>query len=263
MGGMGKRAPRGPSPYKGHPRSEWPALTAKLKAEKATAEAAAAMNPDSVFDGGVGSIPVDVPRETSGAEKFMQQVHQPRKAPDANFRQPSNVSFDVPIPQPASRVSKPNLFNGKIQKLVLVGKNGSTDDPIPGYRTHWFVDQANSGVRINQAKASGWEFINSDEVALNEGLTPGNNDLGSHVRQIAGTENGAPFYMYAMKKPLWLEQEHQAQYAQTAIEPIKEALLKGRMSKNASDRQFSAGDSIAQQTRSGLPPIEIGSKIVR
>lgn len=254
------------SAYKGHPRSEWGAIKERLHAEKAAKLAAEKSAPTEHEKAGAAINAAAPAVEKSPAEQFMQQVHAPKKAPDANFRELSNVSLDVPVAQPAlrPRAPVPNLFSGKIQKLVLVGKDGNTQDPVPGYRTHWFVDAANSGTRLNQAKMSGWEFITRDEVALNDGLTGGNTDLGAHVRQIAGVDNGVPFYMYAMKKPLWLEAEHQAEYAQKAIAPIKEALVKGRLpGSKPEDRQYAAGDEVAVMTRSGLPPISIGSKTYR
>lgn len=228
--------PRGPHPYKGIPRHLWPKGALKTSSgEPAKSDA-----------------PINTARETS------------------------NVSLDVPVAQPSTtgRPDRPkappsNLFSGKIQKLVLIGKDDGRplkeqmDDPVPGYKTHWIVDYSNSGARLEQARATGWEYIACDEVALNEGLAQGNTDLGSHVRQIAGVENGVPFYMYAMKKPRWIEEAHKSEYERSMIEPIKDALKKGKISSNPGDRQFAAGDDVARATRSSLPPIEIGTKTYR
>ena len=222
--------PRGPHPYKGIPRSQWPKGAIQ---KKAVPDAVSAQS----FKPVESNVDLNVPIPSLAQDRF--------EAPPSK----ATAIFTPKAPPP-------NLFSGKIRKLVLIGKDGNMDDPVPGYRTHWFVDVANSGVRINQARASGWEFIGNDEVALMEGLTASNNDLGSHVRQIAGAENGVPYYQYAMKKPLWMEEAHKEEYEKTSIQPIKDVLKKGTISKNPADRQYSAGNA---PTLSSLPPNEIGT----
>jgi hypothetical protein len=118
---------------------------------------------------------------------------------------------EKPMPTPANPKAPPkNLFSGFVQKLQVFGKSGDPNDPIPGYKPRWFND-VEGGLRIQTALASGWEFVNKEEVALNDApATPGNNDLGSHVRRWVGEhQDGSAIYAYLLKKPNWLVELHE------------------------------------------------------
>jgi hypothetical protein len=215
---------RGPSAYKGIPRSEW----GKVREQR---EADAALAPHA-----------EVPRET-----IMQDTE-------------SNVDFNVPVAPPQDRPKAPprNLFSGDIKQLEVFGIDGTTRDPIPGFRLYWFTDTANSGVRIQQAKISGWEMVQAHEIALNDGLTPGNADLGANVRKVVSVDNGNPIYAYLMKKPVWMDKLHQEEHEQKANMPVERALRRGQLpGARSEDRQYVA------QPGSNLPPIDIGTKTYR
>ncbi len=149
-----------------------------------------------------------------------------------------------------------NLFSGDIRKLEVYGKNGSISDPIPGYRLYWFLDRDNSGVRLNQAKASGYEFVMNEEVALNDNSVAGNSDLGSQVRVHGGSFNNQPVYHYLMKKPLWLHEQHQADM-QRVPDRIEYELKRGTFGQKAGDGRYTANE------KSALPAIDISSTLAR
>lgn len=74
---------------------------------------------------------------------------------------------------------------------------------IEGYVCYWFLD---SPGRIMRAVKAGWEFINRDEVQLNQHgvansmLEDGNSDLGDRVSVYgAQSEHGKTQMLYAMK----------------------------------------------------------------
>src|SRR5438105_4038041 len=92
----------------------------------------------------------------------------------------------------------PNLFSGTTKKLEVFGKPGTNpNEPVEGHQLYWF-DDIEGGLIIQQAKASGWEMVRKDEIALNDANTsPGNNDLGGDVRRwVSQGPNGAPVYAY-------------------------------------------------------------------
>ena len=205
--------PRKPHPYKGIPRSEWP--KAKAAASQPQQQAAAPV-PDAVMT----------------------------PAPESVFEQQPECTMEAP---------PLNLFSGEMLKLQVYGKDGNDKDPIPGFRTRWFNDEHDSGVRIKMALSSGWLLVKADEIALNEGLTPSNNDLGSHVRKIVGTNGTEPLYAYLMKKPEKLAQIHDDQREQATNVRVEEALRSGRLSQNPADAQGPAR----------TVKIDIGSKLYR
>lgn len=63
---------------------------------------------------------------------------------------------------------------------------------IPGYYLYWFLD-----TQIEQAIQAGYEFVDRDEVSLNnrgvanDQTEDGNDDLGSRVSRVAGQAAGA------------------------------------------------------------------------
>jgi len=215
--------PRKPHPYKGIPRSEWPKAKAAAQAEQ----------------------PTVVPVETIVTAPIHESVRieMEYKSPDGEVEQQE----DLPIAPPR------NLFSGEMLQLQIYGKDGNDKDPIPGFRTRWFNDEHGSGVRIKMALSSGWLLVKSDEIALNEGLTPSNSDLGSHVRKIVGTVGNEPLYAYLMKKPEALAQLHDDQHEQATNVRIEEALRSGQISQNPVDAQGPAR----------TVKIDIGSKLYR
>lgn len=105
---------------------------------------------------------------------------------------------------PANRVGATKAERKRIPMSVPVQKLEVPE--IPGYHCHWF----NSGTagRIERAQAGGYEFVNADEMSLNnvslggDSAVSGNTDLGSQVSVIAGKQFdqvGQPARMILMK----------------------------------------------------------------
>jgi hypothetical protein len=165
---------------------------------------------------------------------------------------------DTPAAPPDEVEIPPNLFSGETKELEVFGKNGSATDPLPGFRLYWFNDTQGSGVRISQAKRSGYEFVTNDEVLLNDSKVSGSDDLGTNVRKIVGQAGDKPLYAYLMKKPLWLHEKHQAEH-EKVHQRQEQALRQGRVSDKRDDRQYAPG----QVPGSNLPPIELDTKNYR
>lgn len=164
---------------------------------------------------------------------------------------------EVPYQKPV------NLFSGDRKRFEVMGKNGSFTDPIPGFRLYAFKD-INGGMRISQALASGWQFVNKEEVVLNDGWnTPLDTDLGSKVRIPAeqNDESGKPIYHYLMKKPKWLDDEHMAE-REKLHDQIDASLRAGTFNMTGNERRYTAANPPVGSP-SGLPPISISSKLSR
>ena len=219
-----------PNPYKGHPKAEWPAIKASLAAEKQYTEAPM---PDPVPNSFAAESPVELPPQAPAPPRINSEPEAPTHIPR-------------------------NLFNGTMKTLDVLGKNGSTDDPIPGFRLYWFNDPGNTGVRPSQAKMSGWEFVDRDEVLLTENLV-GNNDLGSKVSKIVEPNLVPPTRAYLMKKPKWLDEAHQAE-REELHQKQEGALRSGTLGRKPENRQYSPQEMRGQTS---LPPIEISSNVFR
>ena len=86
---------------------------------------------------------------------------------------------------------------------------------MPGYHLHWF-----RGARTARALQAGYEFVESDEVAVqrsslaDDASRSGSTDLGSRVSVVAGDadpEKGNVERLYLMKiRQEWWEQDQQA-----------------------------------------------------
>jgi hypothetical protein len=175
---------------------------------------------------------------------------------------PTEVNSD--LAKVASPQSIPvNLFSGDRKRFEVMGKNGSFTDPIPGYRLYAFKDSG-GGMRISQALASGWQFVDKEEVVLNDSWnTPLDTDLGSKVRIPAeqNDEAGKPVYHYLMKKPLWLDAEHQKE-RERLHDQIDQSLRAGTFNMTPGERRYTA-EHPPIGSPSGLPPISISSKLGR
>lgn len=91
--------------------------------------------------------------------------------------------------QPRSRIP----FGVPRSKLAVLGE-------IPGYHLQWIND---TGGRIDEARAGGFEFVTRNEIHLAPGasVTPLNSDLGDKVSMVVGTmkQTGASLRAYLMK----------------------------------------------------------------
>ena len=218
------------NPYKGIPRSEWASKKAELDAAKQAIE----------------SKPMPTPEATPNV-----------------FAPVSPVATEVSAPPPLRINSEPevtthiprNLFDGHLKTLDVMGKNGSSEDPIPGYRLYWFNDV---GVRLKQAEQSGWAFVTNDEVLLSENLV-GNNDLGSKISKVVNPNVTPPQYAYLMKKPQWLNDTHMAE-RERIHQRQDEALRAGTLGRKPEDRQYAPQEMRGQTS---LPPIDISSNVFR
>lgn len=83
---------------------------------------------------------------------------------------------------------------------------------IPGFNLYWFL-----GKNVPRAQQAGYEFVNHDEVPLNQrgvgtdSSISGNADMGSRVSVVAGTGvDGRPEYLYLMKiKEEWWQEDQE------------------------------------------------------
>lgn len=116
----------------------------------------------------------------------------------------------------ASRIT----FSGKEKKLDV----HTTRLEEAGWHVHWFND---TNGRVERAMQAGYAHVSREEVALNPGLTPTNNDPGNNVRVAVGSDgNGEPLYAYLMKLPKELWDEDQAR-AQEQVDLIDAAIQGG------------------------------------
>lgn len=210
-----------PNPYKGVPRSQWGMVKEQERLRK--------MGPPNTL-----SAP-EIPT-------FTGSNPEPAPAPKINSQ--------APVEAPPR-----NLFSGQFRQMEVFGANGSNTDPIPGWRLYWMND---IGDRINRARQSGWEFVMKDEIALQENLVPGNNDLGTQVRKVVNPNLIPPTVAYLMKKPADLDALHQAEI-QEVNNRNEAALRQGRVNAQAGDGRYVAGDV----QNSLLPKIEISRNLNR
>lgn len=186
------------------------------------------------------------------------------KARHAAARNAASTEQPAPVTPTVTEIKgKPrNLFSGTMKKFEVIGKNGSSLDPIPGYVLHGFND-TEGGLRISRALASGWQFVDKDEVMLNDAWnTPLNNDLGSHVRMwVEQGIDGNAVYCYIMKQPKELFEANQ-QEREDYHKQIEAALTMGNFNMTSGERRYTAVNPPVGSP-SGLPPISISHKRYR
>lgn len=202
--------PKGPSPYKGVPRSEW----GRVKAEQ---DALRAGNPANVLAEEIPSFIPEVSRETPAQQATAPLPKKP-------------LNFDDPV----------DMFAGTNPKLKLYGKDGDDCDPVPGFATYWFEDD-DSLQRVTLAKRAGWVPIQADEV-----LVAGNSDLGTGV-SIGIPGSTPPRRMYAMKQPLELYNRFRAEREEKLHKPIWD-MLKGKAKPRSLESAYELGPN-APKTR--------------
>lgn len=95
----------------------------------------------------------------------------------------------------------------------------------PAYHYHWVNDTPG---RIEMALASGYDFVNRDDVTLLPGVTPRNSDAGSKISAIVGSqESNEPLRAYLMRTPLALYEENQS-LLQGQVNATEDAIRKGK-----------------------------------
>lgn len=119
--------------------------------------------------------------------------------------------------------SRRNTFNGTQQKL-------SINRTIEGYHLHIFNDVPG---RIDQALASGYEFVLPDEVGgVSTNVVSRNTDIGDKVRYLVGTDgSNNPQYAYLMKLRQEFYEEDQADL-QARNDRMDEAIKSGKLTKD-------------------------------
>lgn len=136
---------------------------------------------------------------------------------------------------------------------------------IPGYRLRWF---RGTPQRLAQAERAGYEFVQPEEVALNnvviggDAKKDGNSDMGSRVSVIEGSEtdgSGQAIRMYLMKQKEELWKEDQA-IIQGRNDSVAAALTTGFAQGSVGGRD--AGETIADaqsryvdRSRSKIPEL--------
>lgn len=116
------------------------------------------------------------------------------------------------IPAPQNPANGPEKIERKRIPMSVPQRKLQTPE-IPGYRLYWFLDR-----NVLQAQRAGYEFVDEQEVDLNQtnvgsskDLT-GNNDLGSRVKILNGVSAGnSPEYLNLMKiKYEWFQEDQKA-----------------------------------------------------
>lgn len=116
---------------------------------------------------------------------------------------------------PANAAPKKSVERARIPMSVPMQKLQVPE--IQGYHLHWMLDQ---GGRIQQAIRAGYEFVEQEEVELNNfGLADdasksGNTDLGSRVSISAGADLGQDgteqrLYLMKIRQEWWEEDQRQ------------------------------------------------------
>ena len=130
----------------------------------------------------------------------MKSLHAKKKEAKMEATETMQILAAEGLEAPKEAVKKApkvrrNLFNGTQQRLAVHGS-------IEGYHLHIFND---SPGRIEQALASGYEFVAPNEVELEIGrrVVDTNTAIDEKVRYITGiNEQNNPLYAFLMKIPL-------------------------------------------------------------
>lgn len=176
---------------------------------------------------------------------------------------PAPAAAGAAAVEPSPQAPPRNLFTGQVQKLAVFGKPGTDPNkPVPGHELYWF-DDIQDGMVISQAKASGWQFVQKEEIALNDApVSPGNTDLGGNVRRWVSNAGGQPIYSYLMKKPDWLYQLHMEgpdSLEQRVHMQLEERLRTGTLNDSPDQRRYTAATVPAGYRSLGhVQPIVMG-----
>lgn len=135
---------------------------------------------------------------------------------------------------PADATNLPSVSEqARIPMSVPVANLGVQE--IPGFHLHWFRGDPQ---RIARALQGGYQFVEKDEVTLNDrsiGNSPiegGDTDLGTRVSRIAGAELGTdnqPVRMYLMKikEELWQQDQAALTAPGSRIDGVRRSLIEG------------------------------------
>lgn len=122
------------------------------------------------------------------------------------------------------------------RKLDVFGIDLS--ESLPGFHLHWFNDE---GDRIVRMQFMGYTFVTRKEVALNDKVSPLNQDLGENIAVYAGSRNdGTPLRTYLMKLPNELYAKRQ-QVIQNRNDEVDKAINRGAIGDSARTTNTYAG----------------------
>lgn len=108
------------------------------------------------------------------------------------------------------------------KKLDVFGVDLS--ESLPSFHLHWFNDD---GDRIVRMQLLGYTFVARNEIALNEKVSPLNQDLGDNIAVYAGTRvDGSPLRTYLMKIPKPVYEKRQ-KAIQAKNDQIDQAIRRG------------------------------------
>jgi hypothetical protein len=145
---------------------------------------------------------------------------------------------------PAAKAPNPSVSTEQTQRTTLglkkripmsVPRSKLSVPEIEGYHLHWINDVAG---RISQALQGGYEFIQNDEVSLNNfsfGTAvelSGNTDLGSMVSLAVGTnEQGGTLraYLMKLKNEYWIEDQA---ISQERVDAVAQQIKRGQVGTN-------------------------------
>lgn len=97
---------------------------------------------------------------------------------------------------------------------------------IPGFHLRWINDYPG---RIQEAQKGGYSFVTEEETKLNDFVTPGNSDLGTHVKRLVGKDDqGGALYAYLMKidESIWKQDQEEIQKQNDRVD---EAIRRGSL----------------------------------
>lgn len=113
------------------------------------------------------------------------------------------------------------------------------DINLPGFKTRWCNDD---GDRIMRMQVLGYEFVKRTEVAINQKLTPLNQDMGEYIAVYVGkNSDGGPMRAYLMKIPEDLFNKRQARQ-QRKDDQIEDAIRRGGIGNALSQHGYAGTD---------------------
>lgn len=143
-------------------------------------------------------------------------------------------------------------------KPMSVGQRRLEVPPIEGYHLHWFRGNL---ANLNRAQQAGYEFVDPDEVSLNDFDLAGGDenrgtDLGSRVSVISGDDvgvNGQVGRLYLMKCPQELY-EYSQQLLGGQVDTVVEALKGGKvgMSQDGQETRVDTQNRYLKEAKSNL-----------
>lgn len=161
----------------------------------------------------------------------------------------------VPAPEKSAGVASPNKlpdmeavtgkripFNSFTKRLeVFIPEDSDLADK---YHLHWFNDERG---RIAKAIRAGYQFVEENELAMNESVTPRNQDTTGRVSRVVGTtgDGGTSLRAFLMKIPKHLYEESQEAIA-AEVDAVDAVVRRGALKQEADENRYDKGISIKQ-----------------